>query len=208
MERVKHILEELRNVRDWRLSTKIMLLLLVGALASIAVIARQNEQRSTEVLTNAQSKLLTSLATSVGIQVDSQVLQYRRDATQVATDPEVVQFMSAGEQEQGATGGALLRRLAPVLAADPDYRLLLILDPTGRAAISNEPGVQGQDYSDREFFRQGKVAASGDPYISTSSSPRTTVPRSSTSPRRSGTRSASCLGWPPSGSRPSMSPRH
>jgi diguanylate cyclase (GGDEF)-like protein len=32
--------------------------------------------------------------------------------------------------------------------------------------ISNEPGVQGQDFSDREFFTRGVVAPSGEPYIS------------------------------------------
>jgi diguanylate cyclase (GGDEF)-like protein len=74
--------------------------------------------------------------------------------------------MTASPAEQAASGPGLLRRLAPVLAADPDYRLLLILDPNGRTAISNEPGVQGQDYSDRVFFTQGKVAAASDPYIS------------------------------------------
>jgi diguanylate cyclase (GGDEF)-like protein len=143
-----------------------MVVLLVGAMSAIAFIARQTEQRTTDALTSQQSKLLTNESAAVAIKVDSQVLQYRRDATQVATDPEVVSFLSASRADQGARGPLLLRRLAPVLATDPDYRLLLILDPTGHVAISNEPGVQGQDYSDREFFTLGKVAAAGDPYIS------------------------------------------
>ena len=159
-------LTELRHAPEWRLSTKIMVGFLVLAMGAIFFFSKQSEARSTEVLTRAQSRLLTSLASSVAIQVDSQVLQYRRDAVQVATDPEVVNFMSQDPSGRAASGGALLRRLAPALNADPDYRLLLILDNTGHVVISNEPGVQGQAYDDREFFTRGVVAAAGEPYIS------------------------------------------
>jgi len=163
---IKEALGELRRVPEWRLSTKLMILLLVGAMASIFYISEQNNANSTGVVTQIQSRLLTSLSTNVALQVDAQILQYRRDATQVATDPEVVAFMSSSPADQAQTGGALLHRLAPILATDPDYRLLLILDPDGKTVLSNQPGVQGQDYSDRDFFNLGKVAPADDPYIS------------------------------------------
>jgi diguanylate cyclase (GGDEF)-like protein len=143
-----------------------MLLLLIGAMAAIFFISEQNNANSTQVVTDIQSRLLTSLATNVALQVDGQVLQYRRDATQIATDPEVVAFMSSSAADQTQGGAALLRRLDPVLSTDPDYRQLLMLDANGRTVLSNQPGVQGQDYSDREFYTLGKVAPSGDPYIS------------------------------------------
>ncbi len=163
MNGARRVVHELRGIRDWRLSTKIMIIFLVLSMGAIFALAKLTEQRSTQVLTDAQSKLLTSLATSVAIQVDSQVLQYRRDATQVATDPEAVNFMSSGAPDQGA---ALLKRLTPALTSDPDYRLLLVIDPSGRVVLSNEAGVQGQDYSQREFFTRGLTAPADQPYIS------------------------------------------
>jgi diguanylate cyclase (GGDEF)-like protein len=166
MNGANRVMTELRNIRDWRLSTKIMIGFLVLSMAAIFALAKLTEQRSTEVLTNAQSRLLTNLAGSVAIQVDSQVLQYRRDATQVATDPETVTFMSAGPSDQQVLGGALLKRLTPPLAADPDYRLLLLLDTNGHVVLSNGAGEQGQDFSQKEFFTRGSVAPSDQPYVS------------------------------------------
>jgi diguanylate cyclase (GGDEF)-like protein len=159
-------LNELRRAPDWRLSTKIMVSFFVLAMGAIFFFSRQTETQSTQVLTRAQSRLLTSLASSVAIQVDSQVLQYRRDAVQVATDPEVVNFMSQDALGRATSGVALLHRLAPALKADPDYHLLKLLDANGQLVISNEPGVQGQDDSQQEFFKRGKGAAAGEPYIS------------------------------------------
>jgi diguanylate cyclase (GGDEF)-like protein len=159
-------LSELRRAPEWRLSTKIMVSFLVLAMGAIFFFSKQSEAQSTQTLTRAQSRLLTSLASSVAIQVESQVLQYRRDAVQVATDPEVVNFMTQGPSGQASSGAELLHRLAPALNADPDYRLLLILDNSGHVVISNEPGVQGQDFTDREFFTRGVVAAASEPYIS------------------------------------------
>jgi diguanylate cyclase (GGDEF)-like protein len=160
------VVSELRGIGVWRLSTKIMVGFLILSMAAIFALARLTEQRSTEVLTSANAKLLTGLAGSLAIQVDSQVLQYRRDATQVATDPETVNYMSAFPADQPAQGGALLKRLTPALVADPDYRLLLLLDPSGHVFLSNEAGVQGQDFSQKEFFTRGAVAPADQPYVS------------------------------------------
>ena len=165
MSGANRVVSELRNIRDWRLSTKIMLAFLLASMAAIFFLAKLTEQRTTEVLTSAQSKLLTSLAGSLSIQVDSQVLQYRRDATQVATDPETVNFASNPANQQ-ASGGALLKRLTPALTADPDYRLLLLLDTNGHVVLSNEAGEQGQDFSQQEFFTRGLGAAADSPYVS------------------------------------------
>jgi diguanylate cyclase (GGDEF)-like protein len=158
-------LDRLRNAA-WRLSTKIVVGFLVLALGAIFFFSKQSEARSTEVLTSAESRLLTGIAASVAIQVESQVMQYRRAAVQVATDPEVVSYMTGSPSDQGARGGALLRRLAPALNADPDYRLLLLLDGQGHVVLSNQPGLQGQDQSGRDFFSGGLTAAAADPYVS------------------------------------------
>lgn len=160
------VVSELRGIRYWRLSTKIMVSFLILSMAAIFALASLTEQRSTDVLTKANAKLLTSLAGSLAIQVDSQVLQYRRDATQVATDPETVNYMSASPADQPARGGALLMRLRPALVADPDFRLLLLLDPSGHVVLSNGAGVQGQDFSQNEFFTRGVVAPADQPYVS------------------------------------------
>ena len=165
MNGASRVVSELRSIRYWRLSTKIMLAFLVASMGAIFFLAKLTEQRTTEVLTSAQSKLLTSLAGSLSIQVDSQVLQYRRDATQVATDPETVNFV-ANPANQQASGGALLKRLNPALTADPDYRLLLLLDTSGHVVLSNEAGEQGQDFSQQEFFTRGLGAAADSPYVS------------------------------------------
>jgi diguanylate cyclase (GGDEF)-like protein len=163
---VRRALTELRGIRYWRLSTKISVGFLILSMAAIFVLASLTEQRSTEVLTNANAKLLTSLAGSLAIQVDSQVLQYRRDATQVATDPETVNYMTATRGDQQVRGAALLKRLTPALTADPDYRLLLLLDPSGHVVLSNEAGELGQGFSQDEFFTRGLLAPAEEPYVS------------------------------------------
>jgi diguanylate cyclase (GGDEF)-like protein len=151
---------------EWRLSTKIMVGFLILAVGAIFFFSKQSEARSTEVLTSAESRLLTGLAGSVAIQVESQVMQYRRAVVQVATDPEVVAYMTSSPSQREAGAGALLLRLAPALKVDPDYRLLLLLDGKGRVVISNQPVSQGQDFGGRDFFTGGLVAAADDPYVS------------------------------------------
>lgn len=163
---IRRVATEIRHANEWRLSTKIMVVFMVVAMGAIFFFSKQSEARATQTLTSAQAKLLTSLASSVSIQVESQVLQYRRDAVQVGTDPEVITFMGQDQATQAQNGPALLRRLAPALTADADYRLLLLLDPKGKVLISNEVGVQGQDYSTHEFFTKGLAAPASDPYIS------------------------------------------
>jgi len=165
MNGANRVVSELRNIREWRLSTKIMIAFLVASMGAIFFLAKLTQQRTTEVLTSAQSKLLTSLAGSLSIQVDSQLLQYRRDATQVATDPETVNFF-ANPAAQQVGGGNLLKRLTPALAADPDYRLLLLLDTDGHVVLSNEAGEQGQDFGQQEFFTRGVGAPADSPYVS------------------------------------------
>ncbi|MFN2464058.1 MAG: diguanylate cyclase [Candidatus Dormibacteria bacterium] len=165
MNGANRVITELRNIRDWRLSTKIMIAFMIASMGAIFFLNKLTQQRSTDVLTDTQSKLLTSLATSLSIQVDSQVLQYRRDATQVATDPGTVDFLSNPGNQQAA-GAAVLKRLTPALTADPDYRLLLLLDPAGLVVLSNEAGEQGQDFSQQEFFTRGLAAPADNPYVS------------------------------------------
>ena len=63
----------------------------------------QREARSTEVLTQAESRLLTGLAGSVAIQVEGELMQYRRAAVQAATDPELVAYMTASPSGAFAT---------------------------------------------------------------------------------------------------------
>ena len=162
---LSHARQRLRN-GAWRLSTKIVVGFLVLALGAIFFFSKQSEARSTEVLTSAESRLLTSLAGSVAIQVQSEVMGYRRAAVQVATDPEVVSYMTVNPTLQAAGATALLNRLAPALGVDPDYRLLLIMDAGGHVVVSNQAELKGQDFSRRAFFTAGMSAAAADPYMS------------------------------------------
>lgn len=159
-------LGELGSWREWRLSTKIMVIFLVVALGSIFFISRQTNQSYTNALTGVAEDRQKSLADTVAIQVDSQVLLYRNEAVQVATDPDVISFMTLPADQQNQAGAALLKRLTPVLSTDPDYRLVLMIRADGQVILSNEPGLAGQSYADEEFFRQGLAAASGAPYFS------------------------------------------
>ena len=163
---VRRLLNEFRHARDWRLSTKLMVGFMLIAMGAIFFFTRQNETRTTQVITGVQSRLLTSLASSVAVQVETQVLQYRRDMIQVATDPEVVNYMSLSPTDQSAAIGPLLSHLGPALKADPDYRLLLMLDPAGHILVSSDPALQGENVSSREFFARGLTATESAPYIS------------------------------------------
>jgi diguanylate cyclase (GGDEF)-like protein len=159
-------LGELGSWKEWRLSTKIMVVFLAVALGSIFFISKQTNQSYTDALTHVAEDRQTSVADTVAIQVDSQVLLYRNEAVQVATDPDVISFMSLPPDQQNQAGAALLKRLTPVLSTDPDYRLVLMIRASGEVALSNEPGLQGQAFNEQDFFRQGMAAASGTPYFS------------------------------------------
>ncbi|HEV3232394.1 MAG TPA: sensor domain-containing diguanylate cyclase [Candidatus Dormibacteraeota bacterium] len=166
MAALRRGLTELRGWQDWRLSTKIMIFLLVVALGSIFFVNKQSETRSTQLLTGDQEKFQTSLADIVSIQVESQLLQYRAEVKEVATAPEVEDFMGATPDRQAQTGPALLARMKGILTADPDYRLLLLMDKDGNVVISDEPGLQGQSNAAKEFFTQGIAASADNPYTS------------------------------------------
>jgi len=163
---VGRLLNEFRHARDWRLSTKVMVAFMLIAMGAIFFYTKQNETRTTQVLTGVQSRLLTSLASSVAVQVETQMLQYRRDTIQVATDPEVVNYMSLSPTDQVAAIAPLLSHLGPALKADPDYRLLLMLDPAGQVLVSSDPQLQGENLSSRGFFARGLIATERAPYIS------------------------------------------
>lgn len=163
---VGRLLNEFRHARDWRLSTKVMVAFMLIAMGAIFFYTKQNETRTTQVLTGVQSRLLTSLASSVAVQVETQILQYRRDTIQVATDPEVVNYMSLSPTDQVAAIAPLLSHLGPALKSDPDYRLLLMLDPAGQVLVSSDPQLQGENLSNRGFFARGLIATERAPYIS------------------------------------------
>jgi diguanylate cyclase (GGDEF)-like protein len=164
--RLRRLLNEFRHVRDWRLSTKLVAGFMVAAVGAIFFFSKQTEIQTTEKLTAAQSRILTSLASSVGVQANTQLEQYRRDTKQVATDPEVRRYMALGSTDRAAATASLLAHLGPALTADPDYRLLLLLDPAGHVLVSTSTALQGGNVSGREFFVRGLTATESVPYIS------------------------------------------
>jgi diguanylate cyclase (GGDEF)-like protein len=163
---LRRIVEELRGIRDWRRSTKVMIGLLIVALSAIYVLSQQQAASTTALITKQQSQFLATVASTTALQVQNRVLQYGVEARQVASDTEVVSFMQSSPDQRAQSGGALLLRLKPVVTTDPDYRLMMLLNQSGVAVISSEPGIQGQDFSDRDFYLQGKAVPSADPYIS------------------------------------------
>src|SRR5437016_9980834 len=139
----RRLLNELRHVGEWRLSTKLVAGFMLVAMAAILFFTRQNETNATQAIAGVQSRLLSTIASSVAVQVETQVLQYRRDTIQVATDPEVVNYMSLGPADQAAAITPLLSHLGQALKADPDYRALLLMDPAGHVRVSSDPALQG-----------------------------------------------------------------
>jgi diguanylate cyclase (GGDEF)-like protein len=143
-----------------------MVVFMLIAMGAIFFFTKQNETNATQAITGVESRLLTSLAGSVAVQVETQVLQYRRDTIQVATDPEVVSYLSLSPTDQAAATSSLLGHLGPALKADPDYRALLLLDPAGHVMVSTDAGMQGGNVGSREFFARGLTATETSPYIS------------------------------------------
>jgi diguanylate cyclase (GGDEF)-like protein len=162
----RRLLNELRHVGDWRLSTKLVAGFMLIAMAAILFFTKQNETNATQAIAGVQSRLLSTIASSVAVQVETLVLQYRRDTVQVATDPEVVNFMGLSPADQAAAIAPLLSHLGPALKADPDYRVLLLMDPAGHVRVSSDPALQGTNVSSREFFAKGLTATETMPYIS------------------------------------------
>src|ERR1700737_3587660 len=123
-------LDDMRHTK-WRLSTKLMIGLLALAFGAIFFFPKQSEARSTEVLTQAESRLLTGLAGSVAIQVEGELMQYRRAAGRGGAGPRAVPSFSASPALRSPVAGALQRRLASALSINPDFRWLLVMDPSG-----------------------------------------------------------------------------
>src|SRR5437879_4204247 len=74
---------QVRNIGEWRTSTKLMILLLVVAFLAIFVVSSLSVQNGVATVTRVEERILTNYASSVALQVDNQVLQYRHDAVQV-----------------------------------------------------------------------------------------------------------------------------
>src|SRR5919197_3251495 len=88
----------LAGLRDWRLSTKLAVLMCAVALAPLALLISQNDSRTRAELTAAQRADLLRAARDSAGRIDNRILERKRQLQTFSSSPMFGRFAAAGDR--------------------------------------------------------------------------------------------------------------
>lgn len=157
------------SFRDWKLRTKLSLVLLLAVLLPASLIGGLGIVTLRDQLTRSAYARLTEGARSKTGVLDEMIVQASRSVELAAGMPGVVRYLAA-PAERAAQREEAIRILATIRKLDASSESVAIADARGTVVLADE-SIEGQDVSDRPWFReaiQGRVYVS-DPAVSPAS---------------------------------------
>lgn len=143
----------------WPLALKLTLALVLAALLPMTITAYYNLRASVATVSASELRNLESLAKSTAGRVAQLLGDSRHLAAYLAADPVFINYLRA----PGTAGReAVHARLVSVVKSNPDVHLMFLMNATGDALVSSEPGVAGLNFKFREYFQQ---ALQGRPFM-------------------------------------------
>lgn len=140
----------------WPFAWKMGAALVLAALLPMSLSGLYNYRQSVAALAAAEQRSLEQLASATAGRLAQLLQDSRRVAAFVAEDSEVQALLEqAGPEDPQAEARALLlRRLASLVATNPDLHLITLMDRKGEALVSTAPEVVGGNYGFRDYYRQ------------------------------------------------------
>gem|GEM_PF-952763 len=152
------------NPAHWKLAPKLSAALLAASLVPMSVTATYNLRQSLYTVKSAEAENLELLADSVAARLDQLLIDTQRVTVQVASERDIVQFVSVvaakGSRDQRDYWRSMAAEaIANVRNSNPDYFSVFLLDRNGTCLASTNPNNLGKSYAFRNYFqeaRQGK----------------------------------------------------
>jgi methyl-accepting chemotaxis protein len=155
--------------RDWRLRTKLSLVLLLAVILPAGLIGGLGIITLRDQLTRSAYAQLSEGARSKAGVLDEMIIQASRSVELAAGMPGVVRYLAV-PTERAMQRDEAIRILATIRKLDAASESVAIADARGTVVLADE-SIEGQDVSDRPWFReaiQGRVYVS-DPAVSPAS---------------------------------------
>lgn len=150
--------------RNWRIFTKLLVVLVILTLIPIVLVTYFSSKTSTEALTEQQLVNLERLAYSTAQQINQLLADNHNYIRLAASSNEVKDFLEDWQNVEAESSRPLVnQKIKEALAANDTINLVSVFDQSGVVAAHSSPEYIGQSYSFREYV---STAIQGDEYIS------------------------------------------
>ncbi|MEO0012495.1 MAG: hypothetical protein RLZZ535_884, partial [Cyanobacteriota bacterium] len=120
----------------------------------MSLIAHNNLKLGLENLARNQYYKLETIAVSNASRLDQLIIDYRLTVNQIARNSDVVKFLTADSRQSKQLNSRVQENLDVILRSSPDYDAVFIMDKDGICRASTDPAFIGQDYRDRDYFKE------------------------------------------------------
>ena len=142
--------------RNWPILVKISAALLVASLIPVIVVALYGYFFSETAIQNTEYHNLELLAAATAERLDQLMLDNSIAASQMGSNSEVIALLSDPENASDAVRTSVSDTLTRILATNPQYEYVYLLDKNGKAIISRQlssvPSIEGQTFSTRAYY--------------------------------------------------------
>jgi serine/threonine protein kinase/HAMP domain-containing protein len=146
---------------SWPLVVRMTIAMMVAALLPMLMTAYYNLNGSVTAVSASEMRNLQRIAKSSAGQVAQLIEDSQNLANYAATEAEFIDYL---RRPDNARKQVVQAKLGNLIRTNPDVALIFLMDPRGVALVSSGPGVEGNDYSFREYFKQavrGRAARTG-----------------------------------------------
>lgn len=150
--------------RNWRIFTKLLVVLLALTLVPIVLVTYINSKTSAEALTEQELINLERLAYSTAQRINQLLADNHHFIRLAAASNEVDVFLENWQHDEAENSRPLVnQRIEDALNANDTINLVSVFDQNGVVAAHSSPQYIGQPYSFREYV---STALDGEEYIS------------------------------------------
>ena len=153
--------------RDWRLRTKMAVLLVMASLMPLGVATWISISNAREQLLVQTEGLLAARSDQLVGRIDTFNAGYQRAVNRLALVPDVLRLMQAAPTAMDSLKPAVQANLRGWPATDPGVRGVAILDASGTVVVATEAALVGRNMSSRSFVKRALsgVALTSDVYL-------------------------------------------
>jgi serine/threonine protein kinase/HAMP domain-containing protein len=136
---------------SWPIAIKMSLAMVLTALMPMVITAYYNLNGSVDSVSRSELRNLEQLAQSTAGRISQLLGDSRNLANYLGTDDDFLAFLKK-PTEQGKA--EIKAKLDGLIKANPDVQLVMVMDTTGTAVVSNDPQVMGRNFKFREYFKE------------------------------------------------------
>jgi serine/threonine protein kinase/HAMP domain-containing protein len=155
--RVGNFWKSLFNPASWPLKGKLTVSLVGAALLPMLITAQYNLTSGVALTSSSELRNLERFAESTAGRVSQLINDSRHMATYLGTDADFVALLS---QPSDSTADAVAVKLSSLLKANPDVRLLTLMNDKGTIVASSDPAVVGRSFEFRDYFKEAMAGRS------------------------------------------------